>query len=121
MGEKTEKTDPLQQALMDRYLFEEVPTLKITNPKVLLSPPLWLLLIAGDKVTSEDLTTSRGLEGAYVTALRSSFMELFPKVFGDNKNKELLDEIIGYFKMPFPLKRRPRWHAHLSPPVTSWR
>ena len=56
MGEMTEKKDPLPQALVDRYLFEEVPTLKLSNPKILLSPPLWLLLIAEENVTAEDFT-----------------------------------------------------------------
>jgi len=92
--------DPLLKALMERYLFkEEVPTLEISNPKVLLSPPLWLLLIAKDKLTQEDLLTSRKLEGAYIQALRAAYIESFTKVFGDNKNKELLDQLLGFFKV----------------------
>lgn len=92
--------DPLLKALMERYLLkEEVPTLELTNPKVLLSPPLWLLLIAKDKLTQEDLLTSRRLEGAYIQALRAAYIESFVKIFGDNKNKELLDQLLGYFKV----------------------
>jgi len=97
--EKEKEKDPLEQALMTRYLFEESPTIQISNPKVLLSAPLWLLLIAKDKVTPEDLITSRGLEGAYLYALRAAYIEHFPKIFYNNKNKDLLDEIVGYFKI----------------------
>jgi len=92
--------DPLFKALTERYLLkEDVPTLELTNPKVLLSPPLWLLLIAKDKLTLEDLLTSRKLEGAYIQALRAAYIESFTKIFGDNKNKELLDQLLGYFKV----------------------
>ena len=97
--EEKEQQDPLVTALMERYLFDAVPTLELSNPKVLLSCSLWLLLIAKDKLTMEDLFTSRKLEGAYLQALRASFQENFSKVFGDNQNKELLEEILGYFKI----------------------
>jgi len=84
--------DPLVVALRERYLFTDVPSLEPTNPKVLLSPPIWILLIAKEKLTHEDLTTSRKLEGAYVQALRSSYIECFPKIFGENKNRDLLEQ-----------------------------
>ena len=95
------KEDPLLIEIAATYSLEDLEkiNLEINNPKVVLSAEIWLLLIVKEKLTSEDLWTSRGLDGAYMMQLRQKMIEHFPSVFGDNKRPELREELLGIFRI----------------------
>ena len=92
--------DPLQVALKAKYNIEEFPTnMEMTNPQVLISPQLHLCLIAKDKVILEDLWTTREMDGNYILHLRAKYIEFWPRVFGENRNLILREEIVSLFRL----------------------
>ena len=92
--------DPLGTAIKAFYNIDELPTnIEMSNPKVLITPQLFLCLIAKDKVTSEDLWTSRQLDGNYILHLRAKYIEFWPRVFGENRQAVLRDQIISLFRL----------------------
>ena len=95
------KEDPLLVEIEATYNLTDLEklNLELSNPKVLLSAEIWLLLIAKEKLVPEDLWTSRCLDGAYIMQLRLQLIELFPSVFGNNKGQELREELIGNFRI----------------------
>ena len=95
------KEDPLLIEIAAVYSLEDLEkiNLEITNPKVILSAEIWILLIVKEKLVSEDLWTSRGLDGAYMMQLRLKLIELFPTVFGDGKRPELREELLNLFRV----------------------
>ena len=95
------KEDPLLVEIEATYNLTDLEkiNLEVSNPKVLLSAEIWLLLIAKEKLVAEDLWTSRCLDGAYIMQLRLQLIELFPSVFGNNKGQELREELIGNFRI----------------------
>ena len=92
--------DPLGTAIKAFYNIEEIPAnIEMSNPKVLITPQLFLCLIAKDKVTNEDLWTSRQMDGNYIMHLRAKYIEFWPRVFGENRQAVLRDQIISLFRL----------------------
>ena len=97
---KKEHTDPLVVCVMDYYVIEDIPIhVEMQNTQVLLTPQLWILLIAKDNVVTEDLWTTRNMDGAYIMLLRQRFIESFPRIFGENRDLVLREELVGLFRV----------------------
>ena len=76
-GPKEEKAldDPLGTAIKAFYNIEEIPAnIDMSNPKVLITPQLFLCLIAKDKVTNEDLWTSRQMDGGLPSIIKVRYI-----------------------------------------------